>query len=162
MQDSSIDLKEVMRHWTTGVSIVSGAFEGMIHGMTVNSFTSISLDPPMIVVTLAKNTRTHQLVQDSGKFGVSLLQADQYELSDIFAGRVPEGGNRFEGIEVVYLETDIPLIKSALAWIECEVVQLFDMPASTMFLGRVTASATEPSGGSPLVYYNRAYHILGD
>ena len=159
MQDSSEELKEVMRHWTTGVSIVSSAYKGKIHGMTVNSFTSISIEPPMVVVTLAKNTRTYDLVQDSGKFGVSLLSVDQYELSDKFAGRIPEGGNRFEGIDVFYLQTEIPLIKGGLAWVECEVVQAFDLPASTMFIGQVTASKT--SEGEPLVYYNRAYHTLG-
>ncbi|MAT43414.1 MAG: hypothetical protein CL609_13840 [Anaerolineaceae bacterium] len=159
MQDSSEELKEVMRHWTTGVSIVSSAYKGKIHGMTVNSFTSISIEPPMVVVTLAKNTRTYDLVQDSGKFGVSLLSVDQYELSDKFAGRIPEGGNRFEGIDVFYLQTEIPLIKGGLAWVECEVVQVFDLPASTMFIGQVTASKT--SEGEPLVYYNRAYHTLG-
>jgi flavin reductase (DIM6/NTAB) family NADH-FMN oxidoreductase RutF len=127
--------------------------------MTVNSFTSISIDPPMIVVTLAKNTRTHDLVQDSGKFGVSLLSVEQFDLSDKFAGRVPEGENRFEGIDVFYLSTDIPLINGGLAWVECEVVQVFDLPASTMFIGQVTASKT--SEGEPLVYYNRAYHSLG-
>jgi flavin reductase (DIM6/NTAB) family NADH-FMN oxidoreductase RutF len=159
MQDSSEKLKEVMRHWTTGVTIVSSAYKGKIHGMTVNSFTSISIDPPMIVVTLAKNTRTHDLVQDSGKFGVSLLSVEQFDLSDKFAGRVPEGENRFEGIDVFYLSTDIPLINGGLAWVECEVVQVFDLPASTMFIGQVTASKT--SEGEPLVYYNRAYHSLG-
>jgi len=160
MQDSSENLKEVMRHWPTGVSIVSGAFEGVIHGMTVNSFTSVSIDPPMIVVTLAKDTRTHQLVQDSGKFGVSLLSLEQSDLSDKFAGRIPEAGNRFEGVDVFYLDNDIPFIKGGLAWLDCEVVQEFELPASTMFIGQVTVSKS--SSGKPLVYYNRGYHYLGD
>ncbi len=160
MQDSSENLKKVMRHWTTGVSIVSSAFEGVFHGMTVNSFTSVSIDPPMIVVTLAKNTRTHELVQDSGKFGVSLLSVEQFDLSDQFAGRVSESGSRFEGVDVFYLNSDIPLILGALAWLECEVVQVFELPASTMFIGQVTD--LKSSGGDPLVYYNQAYHSLGE
>ena len=161
MHDSSENLKEVMRNWTTGVSIVSSAFKGKIHGMTVNSFTSISIDPPMVVVTLAKNTRTHDLVQDSGKFGVSLLSENQSGLSDKFAGRVPVADeNRFEGIDVFYFKSDIPFIAGGLAWVECEVVQSFELAASTMFLGQVTASKS--AGGKPLVYHNQAYHYLGD
>ncbi len=159
MQDSSEQLREVMRHWTTGVTVVSSAFEGVVHGMTVNSFTSVSIDPALVIVTLAKNTRTHELVQDSGKFGVSLLAVEQHEISDKFAGRIPEGLNRFEGVAVFYLNEEIPLIKGGLAWLECEVVQLFDLPASTMFIGQVLASKT--AGGEPLIYYNRAYHALG-
>jgi flavin reductase (DIM6/NTAB) family NADH-FMN oxidoreductase RutF len=88
-------LRRAMRAWTTGVAIVTSIYEGQQYGMTVNSFTSISLEPPLISVTLKQLTHTHDLVVKSGMFSVTILTAAQKELSDRFAGKMPSILDRF-------------------------------------------------------------------
>ena len=80
-------LRHAMRQWATGVAIVTSAHNGMAHGMTVTSFTSVSLTPPQVLISLALETRTHGLVRASRIFAVSLLGAGQEAISDRFAGR---------------------------------------------------------------------------
>src|SRR5215510_2833870 len=93
-------LRHAMRAWTTGVTVVTAAHAGQRYGMTVNSFTSISLDPPLISVALKKLTHTHELVEKSGEFSVTILSAAQKKLSDIFAGKHPEVTDRFDGVAI--------------------------------------------------------------
>src|SRR5512138_100125 len=92
-------LRHAMRAWTTGVAIITAIHEGQQYGMTVNSFTSISLEPPMVLLTLRKLTHTHDLVVKSGKFAVTILTAEQQELSERFAGKVPNILDRFAGVQ---------------------------------------------------------------
>lgn len=153
-------LREAMRRWVTGVSIVSSRYGEHSHGMTVNSFVSISLDPALITVTLAVNTRTHALVKESGFLGVSVLSHEHETLADRFAGRIPDGGDRFGGVKIFSLLGLVPLISGCLAGLECKVVHEYAMPKSTLFVGEVLA-ASHHLDGQPLLYYNRAYHRMG-
>ena len=148
-----------MRRWVTGVSIVTSQSEGYRHGMTVNSFVSISIEPPLVAVTLAVNTRTHSLVKECGYFGVSILSSSQSELSDIFAGRILDGGDRFAGVESYTWLGKAPLIEGGLAGLECRVVHEYPMPNSTLFVGEVLAAGRREEG-DPLVYVDRGYHAL--
>ena len=91
-------LRQAMRAWTTGVTVVTAIHEGKRYGMTVNSFTSLSLEPPLISVSLKQLTHTHELVEKSGEFALTVLSADQNDLSDRFAGKFPEITDRFEGV----------------------------------------------------------------
>src|SRR6266498_3878024 len=92
-------LRHAMRAWTTGVAIVTSTYEGQQYGMTVNSFTSISLEPPLVSVTLKQLTHTHDLVVQSGMFAVTILTKEQKELSERFAGKLPNITNRFDGVQ---------------------------------------------------------------
>jgi flavin reductase (DIM6/NTAB) family NADH-FMN oxidoreductase RutF len=160
-------LRASMRRWVTGVSIVTAqrgadldnTGEILRHGMTVNSFGSISLDPPLVTVTLANDTRTHGLVLSAGYFGVTVLERSQEYLADIFAGKVPELGDRFDGVETFSLEGRAPLLQGGLAALECRVDQTVALAHSTLFLGEVIA-AWRRDDGEPLVYYNRQYHRI--
>ena len=75
-------LRQAMRFWATGVTIVTAAHAGIQHGMTVSSFTSISITPPQVLVSVAHNTRTHDLIKHSQHFGVTILDESQMEISD--------------------------------------------------------------------------------
>jgi flavin reductase (DIM6/NTAB) family NADH-FMN oxidoreductase RutF len=152
-------LRQTMRRWVTGVTIVTSQAGGRRHGMTVNSFTSVSLDPPLVTVTLANDTRTRALVETAGWFGVSVLAEEQQHLSDIFAGKIPDGGERFAGVEVFELDEHLPLIAGGLAALVCRVVAAHPVGRSTLYLGEVTA-AWRREDGEPLVYFNRGYHRL--
>lgn len=148
-----------MRRWATGVTVVSAAHDGVQHGMTVSSFTSISLEPPYVLVSLAQHARTHGLVKRSGEFAVTILSADQQEISDRFAGRTPDDEDRFVGIPTYTLRGSAPLIAGGLAGMCCKVVASFDVGTHTLFVGEV-AILSNVADGDPLLYYNRSYQEL--
>ena len=152
-------LRHAMRAWTTGVVIVTAIHEGQQYGMTVNSFTSISLEPPLILVTLKKLTHTHDLVVKSGMFAVTILSAEQRELSERFAGKIPNIMDRFEGVPTERLFADIPVFTDGLAYLHCRVLNSIPVGENTLFVAEVVAVHGEGTG-DPLVYHNREYWRL--
>ena len=153
------ELRGVMRQWATGVSLVTAQDGGRPHGMTVSSFTSLSLEPPLVLISLENNARTHRMVIESGAFAVSILDAAQEDLADRFAGRIPDGEDRFAGLAYETAQTGSPLPQGALAFLDCEVVSAQPAGTHTVFIGQVVASVVRP-GGQPLLYYNRNYRRL--
>lgn len=156
MTVDSEQLRQTMRFWTTGVTIVTAAHEGVQHGMTVSAFTSLSLTPPQVLVSLAQNARTHSLISRAGAFGVTILSADQQDLSERFAGRVPDEMDRLAGLAAFTLETGAPLLGGGLAHLDCRVIAKMDCGTSTIFVGEVVAAQSKPDG-NPLLYFNRGY-----
>ncbi len=152
----SEEMRSVMRAWSAGIAVVSAVFEGAMHGMTINSFTSISLYPAFVSVSLQKSTRTHDLALKSHMFGVTMLSEDQSELSDLFAGRKPEIEDRFAGLHIDTLITGAPLIVGGLAWLDCRVVQTFDAGMNTLFIAEALA-ARSFGMDTPLISHNRGY-----
>ena len=152
-------LRSAMRAWSAGVTVVAAAHENERHGMTVNSFTSISLDPALITISLRKDTRTHELVTKSRAFGLTILSAGQKDISDMFAGRLPESEDRFSHVRTESLATGSPLISGGLSWMDCRIVQTFDAGMNTLFIAEVVA-ARGTGEGDPLIYHNRGYWTL--
>jgi flavin reductase (DIM6/NTAB) family NADH-FMN oxidoreductase RutF len=155
------ELRSAMRAWTTGVAIVTAEHEGEQHGMTVSSFASISLDPPMIAISLQTASRTHELVSRAQEFGVTILAADQLELSERFAGRQGAPGDRLHGIRTETLVTGAPFIHGGLAFLDCRVQQAIQAGMNTLFLAEVVA-VRGTTQALPLVYHDRAYRRLRD
>ena len=152
-------LRVAMRKWATGVTIVTAQDQGIRHGMTVSSFTSVSLEPPLVLVSLERGTKTHELVEKSGRFGVSILAEQYLSISDRFAGRQTEQSDRFEGLDSFQLVTGIPLLEGALAVFDCQVVSSYESGTHTLFIGEVLG-VMNAENGSPLLYYDQDYHIL--
>lgn len=152
-------LRQSMRHWPTGVTVVTSRSGDYRHGMTVNSFASISLEPAVVSVSLAHTTKTYSLVADSGLAGITILSQNQAEISDRFAGRIPEESDRFAGVETFTLSSGVPFISGGLAFLDCRVRATLRLELSTLFLLDVLA-ALPGTGGSPLIYYNRGYHEI--
>ena len=150
-----------MRAWTTGVAIVSADHEGQRHGMTVNSFASISLDPPLIAVSLQTASHTHALVSRAGAFGLTILAAGQQELSERFAGRTGDAGTRWHGLQTEALITGAPFITGGLAFLDCRLSQAIRAGTNTLFIGEVVAVQAKDHE-APLVYHDRAYRQLKD
>lgn len=159
MQIDPEDLRTAMRQWATGVTIVSAEHQGMRHGMTVSSFTSVSLQPPLVLVSLEQVTKTHQLVQAAGHFGVTIMGQHQKEISDRFAGRIPDHEDRFKGLETVTLRTGAPLLVDGLAWFDCKVISTYPAGNHTVFIGEVLEVRTL-NNLPPLIYYDRDYRKL--
>lgn len=155
------ELRHAMRAWTTGVAVITAKHDGQQYGMTVNSFTSISLEPPLISVTLKQLTHTHELVVRSGEFSVTILSSDQEKLSERFAGKQPDIKDRFEGIPIETLILDAPLLKGGLAYFNCRVVNSISVGENTLFIAEVIAARGEGEGES-LVYHNRVYWKLSE
>ena len=156
--DLVTDLRVVMRRWVSGVVIVTSRFGDQIHGMTVDSFNSVSVDPPLVIFSLTKTTRTHALVSQSGMVAITMLHAGQKEISERFAGRMGEK-DRFEGVNTFTMQTGIPLISGGMAFMEAKVVHQYAMPTSTLFVVQVISMAKNEDS-EPLVYFDRDYHRL--
>ena len=155
----SEQLRAAMRAWTAGVTVVATTHEGQTHGMTVNSFTSISLEPAMITISLQTGSRTHELIEASRAFGLTILSTEQSEISDIFAGRVKDTEDRFTGLKTETLVTGSPLIEGGLAWMDCRLAQTFHAGTNTLLIAEVVA-AKGNGEGKPLIYHNRDYWEL--
>jgi len=152
-------LRHAMRAWTTGVAIVTSIYEGRQYGMTVNSFTSISLEPALICVALKRLTHTHELVVKSGMFSVTILSAAQKQLSDRFAGKLPDITDRFAGLQTETISLDSPVFKEGMAYFDCRVVSSMPVGENTLFVAEVLDARGE-GAGEPLVYHNREYWKL--
>jgi flavin reductase (DIM6/NTAB) family NADH-FMN oxidoreductase RutF len=160
-QIASETLRTVMRQWATGVALVTVGSQDQAHGMTVNSLISISLEPPLVLVSLERSTRTHHRALDQGRFAVAILRADQRDISEIFAGRTPDEGNRFKDVEIDLTSWGIPVPKNSLATLDCAIEETIDAGTHTVFIARVVD--TQVSGNAPpLLYFNRNYRKLAD
>ncbi|HAV78017.1 MAG TPA: hypothetical protein DCX53_11770 [Anaerolineae bacterium] len=155
----SDDLRQAMRAWTTGVAVITATHERQRYGMTVNSFTSVSLEPPLITVTLKRLTHTHELVEKSGEFAITILSASQSDMSDLFAGKIAGITDRFEGVQTEKLLLDAPLLKDGISFLNCRVVKSIPVGENTLFLAEVIA-ARGNGEGAPLVYHNRVFWKL--
>jgi flavin reductase (DIM6/NTAB) family NADH-FMN oxidoreductase RutF len=157
----SEDLRQVMRNWASGITVVTASDGTQWNGMTVSSFTSISLEPPRVLISLEQTTRTHQQVKQNGYFGITILSQDQASISDRFAGRKNTiDDNRFEGLATETLSSGVPFIIGGLAFLDCHIVHSFDTGTHTLFIGDVIAMSSSQDG-QPLLHYNREYHTLG-
>jgi flavin reductase (DIM6/NTAB) family NADH-FMN oxidoreductase RutF len=134
-------------------------YEGKQHGATVNSFTSISLDPALLTICLQKTSNTHDLILRSRAFGLTILSAEQAEIADLFAGKVEGVADRFNGLQIATLVTGSPLLPGGLAWLDCRVVETFDAVSSTLFIAEALAAQTM-NNRQPLVYHSREYWKL--
>jgi len=129
--------------------------------MTVSSFTSIALEPPLIIISLQTISRTHELVTQSNTFAVTILADGQQEISDRFAGRMQDTEDRLADIATETLVTGAPFIKGGLAYLDCRVTQAIAVGTNTLFLAEVVA-ARGNGEGKPLVYHDRSYQKLVD
>jgi flavin reductase (DIM6/NTAB) family NADH-FMN oxidoreductase RutF len=154
-----LELRLAMRNWATGVTIVSVVYQGVQHGMTVSSFTSVSLNPPTVMISLERISRTHEMLVQSGYFGVTILTNRQQEISDRFAGRETEFSDRFAGLTTFTLASGVPFIEGGLAFFDCRLVASHLSGTNTLFLGEVIAIQPGEQG-EPLLYFNRRYNRL--
>ncbi len=152
-------LRLTMRRWATGVTVLTTVADGKRAGMTVSSFTSVSLEPPTVLVCLNKDAYAHDLVKQAGIYAVSMLSVGQEELSNRFAGLDPDIADRFEGLELVTAQTGCPLLPGATAWLDCVVKSTHDTYTHTIFVAEVVFARYD-NERAPLVYHNRGYHTL--
>jgi flavin reductase (DIM6/NTAB) family NADH-FMN oxidoreductase RutF len=152
-------VRRVASRFATGVAVVTTRTDAGFHGVTVSSFTWVSYDPPLVLICLDKLLHSHDLVEESGIFGVSILSADQEFLAERFAGRAPLVDARFSGVPYHTTATGAPLIEGALGWLDCRLHATYVGGDHSIFVGLVVA-AEFGVDGRPLLYYVGRYADL--
>lgn len=155
------ELRKAMRRWASGVTVVTASHNNKKHGMTVSSFTSVSLIPPLVTISLMKDSRILDMVTGSNTFALTILSSDQIEISNIFAGQIGDDEDRFDGVETFELATGAPLIAAGLAFFDCKVFDIFDFSSNSLIIGEVIKVKINPAG-EPLVYFDQHYSKLQD
>lgn len=150
-----------MRLWPSGVTIITMLAPDGPHGMTASAFTSVSVEPPMILIVVDRRWRSHAFIAAAGAFCVNILGADQSAWSDRFAGRHGDVPDRFAGIATATAATGAPTLIDAVAWLDCTVAGAHAAGDHTVFLGRVVAARAAPGAPPPLIYHNTRYRGLG-
>jgi flavin reductase (DIM6/NTAB) family NADH-FMN oxidoreductase RutF len=150
--------RRVMGHFVTGVTVVTALDVDRPFWITVNALSSVSLEPPLVVIALDRRRFLTPIVRTAGRYGVSILSEEQRELSDCFAGAPVEPGREsFCGAAWHPGTTGVPLLDGAIATLECTVVETFSVGDHDLFIGRVEALANEAQHPMPLLYYRRRY-----
>lgn len=149
-------LRDVFGTFLTGVTIVTAWEDGVPRGFTANSFTSVSLDPPLVLICIARQAGSCDAFLRADRFGVNILGDWQQNLSARFASR---SAARFDGVEVWSPAGGPPLIANCLSTLDCERHEAVVAGDHAVLIGRVRAFATSPGG--PLGYYRGAYVTFG-
>lgn len=144
-----------LSHFASGVTVVTTQHEGKTYGMTVASFASLSLHPPLVLVCIERSVKTHDAIAASGKYGVSILSSEQADISSKFASR---SDDKFIGVELVPGDISVPLIAGALTAIECRLYDQLPGGDHSIFIGEVLSIHTRE--GEPLLYFRSGYREM--
>jgi flavin reductase (DIM6/NTAB) family NADH-FMN oxidoreductase RutF len=155
MPISDADFKLALSHFASGVTIVTTEHEGTQYGMTVASFASLSLHPPLVLVCIEKSVKSHDAIARAGRYAVSILAGDQADVSNRFASR---SDDKFAGMDIERGEMGLPLIAGALTNLECRLSAQLDGGDHTIFVGEVESIRTRE--GVPLLYFRSGYREM--
>ncbi|GAC1325646.1 MAG: flavin reductase family protein [Mycobacteriales bacterium] len=154
-----VEYRRVVGRFATGITVVTTQVDGAHHAMTVNSFTSVSLEPVLVLISVEKIARFHPAVLAAGTWGVSVLAAGQEDVARWFATRGRASTeDQFDGIRHRHgALTGSVLLDDALATLECRTVSVTDAGDHSVVLGEVLG-VDRPAGGEPLLYFDSQYH----
>lgn len=159
MPVDAIEFKQVLRRWASGVTVVTAKAGDRLHGMTVSAFSSVSADPPLVLICANRGSTTHAVIEAGGVFTVNILASDQADVSHVFASSDMED-SRFDVVQWSETDTGAPTIDGALAALECSVVSAHSEGSHTIYIGRV--ESVRVSDAAPLLYYGGSYRALAD
>jgi flavin reductase (DIM6/NTAB) family NADH-FMN oxidoreductase RutF len=155
------NFRKAMRRLTSAVSVISTMHDGMRHGITVTSVTSVSMTPPSLLVCINRNARFHHPLVRAGRFCVNILHAHQIDIADAFSGRTGDG-DRFLTGEWASDDEDMPYLIPAQASIFCETDALSSYGTHTIVIGKVRHVAVRGQV-APLLYQDGQYTVgLGE
>ena len=139
--------------FATGITVVTTEQDGEVHGMTANAFMSVSLDPPLLVVSVAHKATLHEKLQQTGRYAISILRHDQEDYSSHFAGWP------VEGLKVQFERRhDYPVLPDALAYFICKVVDAHPAGDHTLYIGQI--EYLEHGEGEPVLFYSGKYRQM--
>ena len=160
MDIDSGHFRQVMGRFATGITVVTTLAEGRPQGITVNALSSVSLDPPLVMVALDRSRFITPMIRAHGRYAVNVLGEGQQALSDCFAhAAVKPDREDFCGAAWSPGPGGLPLLDGAIATLECTVVQTFSAGDHDLFIGRVETLDDDPSPDAPgpLLYFRRRY-----
>jgi flavin reductase len=156
-------LRHVMGHFASGVTIATALHHGIKHAMTATAVSSVSLDPPLVLVCVSRSSRFHSAIGKATHWCLSLLTVDQEALARHFANRGRDLLSQFDRVPHTPSPlSGTPLVDGALAWLECTTYGKHDGGDHTIVVGQIVrasgrASDDDPNAGPPLTYYRGAY-----
>jgi flavin reductase (DIM6/NTAB) family NADH-FMN oxidoreductase RutF len=156
VQERGAEQRSLFRRWPAGVSVVVAELDGRRHGLTVSSLVSLSLEPPLVGISIALEASLHELLRDSGAWAASILGGDQEHLAQHFARSVPPIA-LWDGIDV--RDDDPRLLAGAAGWLTARTVETIVTGDHTFFVGRVE-TIEEGTAATTLTYVHRGYRAL--
>jgi flavin reductase (DIM6/NTAB) family NADH-FMN oxidoreductase RutF len=151
------EFRDVMGHFASGVTVITVLHEGRPYGTTASAVTSLSLDPPMLLICMNKESETGRAVAAAGHFAVNILGAGQVDLATQFARK---GGDKFAGVPTSPGRWGEPLFDEAVATLECSVAEQTAVATHYVFMAAVESAAAR--GGAPLAYFRGRFGRLAD
>jgi flavin reductase (DIM6/NTAB) family NADH-FMN oxidoreductase RutF len=153
-------MRDLMAHFATGVTVVAARHGPLLAGMTANAIATISIDPPILMASIARKAETHGAIIGSHAFAVSVLADDQQELADCFAQPTTAAKlTRFCDAAWHEAETGSPILEGALAYFDCRLTERHDGGDHTIFLGEIVAAGFREDA-EPLLWYGSGYRRL--
>jgi len=153
-----------MRRYPTGVTLLTTCDGKRIHGMTANSFTSVSLNPTLVLVCITQSNATHELVARTGIFALNVLAEDQEYIARRFARQTAynaQSVDPFADLPYHRSETGAPILNAGIAYLDCRVVAAHNAGDHTIFIGAVVAAGFgEARNASPLLWLDGKYAAL--
>jgi flavin reductase (DIM6/NTAB) family NADH-FMN oxidoreductase RutF len=149
--------RQIMGHFATGVTVVTSALDGRLHGMTANAVTSVSINPVLLLVCVEKNAHMHQEIETSGRFGVNILSQSQEHASRLFATKMEPEEGRMGGLDFHLGPNGLPVLEGAIAFLECEVKERCEGGDHSIFIGAVIHGEVLDET-SPLLFFRGGYH----
>ena len=153
--------KAVMGSWPSGVTVVTTALGEERSGLTASAFSSVSLEPPLVLVCVKKGSPSGELIKRAEHFAVSILSTDQVFWGERFAGFHKDVEDRFEGLEYLTRETGSPILPDARAYADCKLFATYDGGDHDIFVGEVVDGGAA-EGPAPVLYYDRAWRGVGE
>jgi flavin reductase (DIM6/NTAB) family NADH-FMN oxidoreductase RutF len=154
---SAAEFRGAMRHLAGGVSVITAGRGGDISGMTVTSVSSLSVEPPTLIVSINREASSWPLIRRYGSFGVNMLAADQVDIAERFTGKGGlKGAERFAGLNSTPLVSGVPLLDGVLAAIDCEVEHVVERHSHAIVIGRVLDIRTS-NRAAALAYWHGRY-----
>jgi flavin reductase (DIM6/NTAB) family NADH-FMN oxidoreductase RutF len=151
--------RQIIGHLATGVTVITTAHDGWLHGMTANAVTSVSLNPLLLLICVDKTAHAHEQVEKAGRFAVNILTDDQEDVSRTFAATAePEEGS-LRGVAYRMGDHGSPVLDDVLAYLECEVVDRCEGGDHTIYIGSVVGGDLIEEG-APLLFHRGGYRRL--
>lgn len=147
--------RHVLGHYPTGVAVITAQTPDGPVGLSMNSFTSLSLQPPLVLFCPAVSSSTWPLLRSAGQLAINVLSAGQEEVSRRFAARTPD---RFAGFDWAVGENGAPLLTDALGWLECQVQAEYPAGDHTVVIAEIHRVGVHDAIGEPLVFFRGRYH----
>jgi 3-hydroxy-9,10-secoandrosta-1,3,5(10)-triene-9,17-dione monooxygenase reductase component len=153
-QEAARRFRDVLGRYCSGVAVVTSLADGQPVGMTCQSFSSVSLDPPLVMFIPARTSRAWPLMQRAGHFCVNFLAADQAEVSNVMASK---GADKFSGLSWTTSKTGAPLLEGIIGYVDCTVHTVHEAGDHFIVVGRVQDMDFTEGPAEPLLYYEGSY-----